>query len=212
MVASLGDDFNQRLQQLAQKAQNHPPLSRQRQKALNKMIDEILQSDQLSHPQQGLWHPNIYEDLYNEALQKTWLYICEKIENYRSEKPVMAWVNNLLNFQFIAVVKEYNNRRVVPLVYLDELDIIQPQEEALSDAHMLQQFLEEDPENLLKSEHITGRPDVTFQILAWARIVEDQSWDDLSTRLGISIQTLCSFFNRKLRNLMPYFHRYLQED
>ncbi|GAB4175019.1 MAG: hypothetical protein Fur006_05250 [Coleofasciculaceae cyanobacterium] len=209
MVASSSDDFNQRLQRLAQEAQQHPLLSYQRQLALNHLIYEILQSNQLSHPQRGRWQPSVYEDLYHEALQKTWLYICERIENYRPEHPVMAWVNHLLNVHFIAVVKEFNNKRLVSFPSLDELDQILPEDDILLDANMLRQFIEEDPENLLKSKHITSRPDVTFQRLAWARVVEDRTWDDLSQAFTIPSTTLCTFFNRQMRKLMPYFHRHL---
>lgn len=62
--------LNQRLQQLVQEAQQHPPLTPQRQIALNKLIDVIWRSKQLGHPQSGQWPSNLYEDLYNEALQK----------------------------------------------------------------------------------------------------------------------------------------------
>jgi tRNA(Met) C34 N-acetyltransferase TmcA len=209
MVASSSDDFNQRLQRLAQDAQKHPPLSYQRQLALNKLIHEILQSGQLSHPQRGEWQSSVYEDLYHEALQKTWLYICERIENYRSEHPVMAWVNYLLNIQFIAVVKRFDNKQHISLPSLDELDKIPLEDETLIDANMLRQFIEEDPENLLKSKHIRGRPDLTLQRLAWARVVEDRSWDDLSQTFTIPSTTLCTFFKRQMRKLMPYFHRHL---
>ncbi|MCL1473357.1 hypothetical protein [Argonema antarcticum] len=211
MVAPPGDDFDRQLQKLAIEAQQHPPQSSQRLQTLNKLINEIWQSNQLGHPQSGLWLPDVYEDLYNEARQRTMLEICQNIDKYKPQYPVMAWVNSLLRYQFIAVVNDYNNNRIISLPSLDDLERFASQEDTLDDAILVRRFLQDDPENLLQAESIRGRPDVTFQILAWARFVEDYSWDELSKNLGISPQTLCSFFNRNLRNLMPYFNRYLQE-
>jgi hypothetical protein len=206
-------DFNQRLQELVLTAQQAPPQSQQRQRALQCLIYEIQRSRQLSHPQQGRWLPHVYEDLYNEALQRTLLEVCQKIEGYNLTHPVMAWVNFLLKCHFSAVVKDYHNWKMVPMS-VDDLDWLiakeEPSDEA-DEAECLRDFLAEDPENRLNAVHIKGRPAVTFQFLALARSVHDQSWEQLSAELDISVQTLCSFFNRQLRKLMPYFYRYLQE-
>lgn len=75
---------------------------------------------------------------------------------------------------------------------------------------MLQQFLEEDPENLFQSEHIKGHPDATFQVLVTAKFVEDQTWEQMSQNLGIPIPTLSAFVTRRLHKFKPYFQKYLQ--
>jgi DNA-directed RNA polymerase specialized sigma24 family protein len=201
------DDFDRRLQQLALEAQKHPPKSRQRQQALNRLVHLIMQSGQMRHRT-----PDGCEDLYNEAFQKTWLYIFQHIENYKPERPVMAWVNYLIKQNIRAVVREYRNPRMETILSLDELEWrFATPEETLDEAKMLRQLLEEDPEHLFRTAHIRSRPDVTFQFLALARIVEDKSWDELSQSFGISPQTLCSFFKRNLRNFNPYFYKYLQQ-
>jgi DNA-directed RNA polymerase specialized sigma24 family protein len=206
------DDFDRRLQQLAVEAQTHPLHSRQRQQVLDRLVKLIMQFGHITHPQRGLWTSDVYEDFYNEALQKTWLYIFHNIENYRLEHSVMAWVNNLMKHHFNAVVREYRNLRMIPTLSLDELEWrLSSDEDTLNDSKMLLQFLEEDPEHLFRTAHIRSRPDVTFQFLALARTVEDKSWDELSQSLGISPQTLCSFFNRQLRNFNPYFYKHLQQ-
>ena len=205
------DDFNQQLQQLVLEAQCHPPQSYQRQLALNHLIGEIWRSHQLGHPKSGRWAPDVYEDLYNEALQRMLLEVCQKIEGYHPEHRVMAWVNFLLKCHFSAVVREYHDRKIVPLS-LDDLDwLIAEESTPNEDVECLRNFLETDPEHHLKTLHIRNHPTVTFQFLALARFVQDHSWEQISTELGISVQTLCSFFNRQLRNLTPYFYRYLQE-
>ncbi len=213
--------FDRQLQQLAIEAKQHPSLSPQRQLALNRLVNKILQSDSLSHPQRGSWSPNLYEDLYNEALQKTLLEICQKIDSYNPKHPVMAWVNYLLDKRFRDVVKKYLNQgmtniqplnqkeRVISLNQLE--DSLISEEQAVSDFQLLQEFLEEDPENLLKNEHVRGQPQVNFQYLAIARLIEEKTWEEISIELNnISVQTLCSFFHRRLRKLMPYLQKYLQ--
>ncbi|MCU0537811.1 MAG: hypothetical protein MUD14_28320, partial [Hydrococcus sp. Prado102] len=130
----------------------------------------------------------------------------------------MAWVNFLLNKHFINVVNERKKQGITSIstektyiLSLDELDRALPMKESFSNAQLLRQFLEDDPENLLNNERLRERPEVTFQFLALAKFVEDRTWDDIATKLGISLQTLSSFFDRRLQKLMPYFKKYLQE-
>jgi DNA-directed RNA polymerase specialized sigma24 family protein len=216
-------ELDQLLQQRAKETQQYPCQSTQRQLALNRLINEILKSGRLGHPQRNLWSSGLYEDLYNEALQKTLIEICQKIDNYNPEHPVMAWVNFHLNYQFINVVNDYRKKgithisksdRAEQLAYLpslDDLDKFISVEETHSDDQLLRQFLQDDPENLLKKKQLRDRPEVTFQALALAKFVEGQTWTEIATDLGVSVQTLCSFFNRQLKELMPYFRKYLQE-
>ncbi|NJO43005.1 MAG: sigma-70 family RNA polymerase sigma factor [Cyanobacteria bacterium CRU_2_1] len=218
---SQSDELDQQLQQYAEVAQRHPPQSTQRQLALNRLVNKILTSGRLGHPQRNLWSYSLYEDFYNEALQKTLLEVCQKIDSYNPEHPVMAWVNFRLNHQFIEVVNDCNKkgitqipksaktRQIAYLPSLDQLDKLTSVEETLSDDQLLRQFLEDDPEHLLKKSQIRDRPEITFQSLALAKFVEGQTWSEIATNLEVSVQTLCSFFNRQLKELMPYFRKYL---
>ncbi len=212
---------DQHLEQDATDAQRHIIQSPERQVALNRLIQGVIRSHHLGHPQREAWAPSLYVDLYNEALQRTLLTICQKIDHYNPAHPVMAWVNFTLNNQFINVVNDYkkagitympkdHRNLITVLPSLEDLDRYIPASETQSEYQLLQQFLEEDPEGLLKTERLRERPDVTFQSLALAKFVEDQTWSDIADRLGISVQTLCSFFNRRLKKLMPYFHKHLQ--
>jgi hypothetical protein len=182
---------------------------------------KILQSDRLTHPQRGSWPPSLYEDLYNEALQKTLIEICQRIDKYNPEHPVMAWVNYLLKKRFSDVVKKYRNQGItsVPpssklnarVVSLGELEnSLISEEQRMTDSQLLVRFIEDDPENILKNEYIRGYPQASFQYIALARFVEEKTWQEISRELDdISIQTLCGFFNRQLRKLTPYFQKYL---
>jgi DNA-directed RNA polymerase specialized sigma24 family protein len=219
---SLSDeDYQEQLKKLAIEAQKHPPLSRQRQLVLSMLVSKIWHSPNLAHPQKHLWSPSLYEDFYNEALQKTMLETCQKIDSYNSEYSVMAWVNFRLNKHFIGVVSDRykqgvtylsrTEKRTFSFLSLDELEREIPDEETINEAVLLRQFLVEDPENRLKTEFIEGYPQATFQFIALAKFVEDRTWTDIATDLEISLQTLYSFFYRRLQKLMPYFRKYLQE-
>ena len=208
------DEFDRRLQAIAQKAQDSPPQSRERQQALNLLIDEIRRSKQLGHPQRGNWPANVYRDLYDEAVSRTFQKICETIDQYKSEHPVMAWANNMLRYEFLNVVREHQNhkKRNVSILSIEEIDLDSEQTETVDDdAKRVREFLADDPENLLRTEHIRGRPDVTFQSIAWAKYVEDQKWEDISQTTGIPISTLANFFKRNLRKFQSYFDKYLQD-
>lgn len=214
------ESSDQQLQQLVMEARQHPFQSPHRQVVLNRLVNEILHSDRLGHPQKGAWPPRLYEDLYNEALQKTLLQICQGVDRYNPQHPVMAWVNFHLKNQFLIVVNDYKKigityipkserEQITCLPSLDDLDRYMPVGEAVSDDQLLRQFLEDDPECLLEAERLREHPSVTFQSVALA-MFEGQTCTEIATDLGISVQTLSSFINRRLQKLMPYFKKYLQ--
>lgn len=219
------DDIHEKLKQLALEAKRHPPLNRKRQLALNQLARELYQlkkikSNLLIHPPRGNWSPGIYDELYQEALQKTYFYVCQKIDNYNPQYPVMVWVNFTLKNRFSEVAKEYRNRsisnktRSISILSLDELDQYISAEEPSPETQLVQQlheFLEEDPENLFKCVHIRNHPEANFQFLAIAKFVEAKTWQEISDELGIGIPALSSFFSRRLQNFLPYFQKYLQE-
>lgn len=214
--------LDQCLEQQAKKIQQSPPHSAQRQVAISRLIQDILKSDKLGHPQRSSWNSSLYADLYNEALQKTLLEVCQKIDSYNPEHPVMAWVNFRLKYQFIAVANDFRKKGITqipkalksqPVAYpqsLDELDNLVPVEKDVSDTQLLRQFLKDDPENLLQKP-LRGRPELTFQFLALARFAKGHTWTEISANHNVSVQTLCSFFNRQLRELLPYFRKYLED-
>lgn len=222
MDAPSRDQINPHLKQLACEAKQHPPRSRERRRTLTKLMQSInkirdLYPEQIKRPQRGSYSADVYQELYEEAWQRTMEKICCNIESYKPEspesskleRPVMAWVNNWLKWNFLAVSRESRNPQVVSLP-LDKLDRFAAVEETPSEADWLRNLLEEDPEDRFKSVAIQGHPEVTFQVLALARGVEDQSWKQLSTELGISMQTLSSFYHRQLREFKPYFQQHLQ--
>lgn len=206
------DEIDLQLKQLAVEAQQHPAYSLERQKALTKLRNAIWLSGKLAYPQKRSWSPNIYEDLYNEALLKTIEYICLKIDNYDPERPLMAPVNHILKLRFKDAVKRYmkEKNRTRELPSLNDLDNYQsPQSPLSEEATMLREVIEEDPDNLFRSVSVRGRPDITWQVIALAKL-EGETLDSMSQRFGVSISGIDSFFNRNLRRFGEEFRNRLQ--
>jgi hypothetical protein len=206
------------LNQLAIEAQQHPPRSYERRKALSLLADKILNSDRLASPQKRTfpYHSSLYEDLYNEALSNTLMEICQKIDRYNPEQDVMAWCNFLLGKRFTDSFKQYINRGITHIARgcetptIEALNHFIPAPEQISESLELQKLIEENPGNLFTQDHVKGQPRATFQFLALAKIWQDQKWKEISSELNVPVSSLCEFFNKRLKEFKPYFQDYLQ--
>ncbi|MDL5045164.1 sigma-70 family RNA polymerase sigma factor [Oscillatoria amoena NRMC-F 0135] len=187
------------LQQLALEAQQHPPCSQERYFALTKLVNAILQSKRLYRPssQQFL----NYDDIYNEARQELFLYICKNIGNYNPEiGSVMAWVNSLMERRFIRDVRAKESKHRKTLSDLDNIPQEDPPPESL--AELVKKCLIEDRGGHFKDEHITNRSDANLRAIALLRL-EGKTWKEISQEFDIPIPTLSSFYQRSLRKLTP---------
>ena len=214
--APLGD----RLKHLVFAAQQHPKKSRERQRALQRLIIAIQQSGKLCRPRRGQFQ-GFYQDIYAEAVQQLFAFICERIDDYNPQKgEVMTWVNVLLDRRFFIEA----SREVLPTVYdgvnakeihkidLEDLDRSNPTElnpqlvPSLSEE--VARCLEEDPEGIFESTSIAKRSDVSFRYLALQRLA-GYSWEDLAQETGIRLPTLSGFYQKWLTRFAPKFKEYL---
>jgi DNA-directed RNA polymerase specialized sigma24 family protein len=205
MTDSNESDFDRQLREIAEQAQRSPVRSLDRQRALTSLISKIF--DRLSHPQRGNWQSSLYEDFYNEARQNTLMYICQKIDNYRPERPVMAWANFILNKELYKAIGEWmksSSPEEIPEI---------PYEDRPSDqtSQSLREFVRNDPEGLLQAETLREHPNVTFQFLI-LETLSDKTLSAIARDLGIEIPTLFSFFKRRSKKLKSYFEKYLKSD
>lgn len=212
--------LDDRLKHLAIEAQQHPPKSQARQRALSRLLNAISQSKRLSRPRRGQFQ-ELYEEIYAEAVQRLFAYVCEKIDRYSPDRgEVLQWVNFLLNQRFFIEA----SREVLPVVFqgidpkqiqritIDDLDRNNPSEvnpqliPSLSQEVM--QCLEDDPEGLFQAAYVANSPNANFQVLALRRLT-GYSWQEISSELNISAQTLSSFYQRSLIKFTPKFKEYL---
>ena len=211
------ENFDQILQDLVQQICSYPAGSKERQKLLNQFISRIWYSNQLGHPQAGQWPPNIYEDLYNEARQKTFLNVCKYIDSFNPEYPVMAWVNGILNQKFREAIADRNQikrRRSkqtepIKIISLGELEsFLETRKKETPIYKILIGFFRTDPDKLLR-QSMRNRPDITFRYLALQRL-KNKKWEDISKKKKIPVATLSSFYQRKLEILKPYLRKHLE--
>lgn len=194
-----------RLQQLAIEAQRHPPQAELRQYALRELVEAIQLSGKLflSAYYRTLFSPQFSQLVYDDAVNQTLTYVCEKIDNFNPQRAqFMTWVNNIvLKNNFIKCSKDFNRSQEESLPSLEALERMAaaqekknfPQEE---DRYtIIRHYIEEDADRIFEKEHIKNRPDATFKSIALATL-DGKSWPEISRQLGIKVPTLSSFFRR----------------
>jgi hypothetical protein len=196
------------LKKLALEAQRHPPHTELRQHALGELVEAIRLSGKLSRPHRTRFSPQFYDLLYEEAVNKTLMYVCRKIDKYDPErgqdKKFMTWVNFRLDRVIIETSREFKDPKLVDLPSLSDLEERLPSDESPSLFDKLRESIEEDAKNLFRKTHIRNRSDANFQAIAIARF-SGQSWEEISTQFRIPIPTLSSFFQRSCEKFRSHF-------
>ena len=208
------------LRQLAVTAQRHPKGSLARRRALTELIGTLINSRRLCRPRRGQFR-QFYEDIYAEALQRLFAFVCDRIDDYSPKKgEVLQWVNFLLSRRFfieasrdyLPVVYKGMDAKSVKRLTLDHLDQTNPSELNPQMIPSLSQevkaCLEEDPEQLFRQASVADHPAANFQYIAVRRL-EGYSWKDLSAEFNIPVPTLSSFYRRCLAQFAPKLRAYL---
>jgi hypothetical protein len=82
-------------------------------------VEAIRLSGKLSHPHRTRFSPQFYDLLYEEAVNKTLMYVCRKIDKYDPErgqdKKFMTWVNFRLDRVIIETSREFKDPKLVDL-------------------------------------------------------------------------------------------------
>ena len=217
------------LQQLVAQAKAAPVGSSQRRIALSKLMNMVRRSDNIARQRNWSSIPN-FQDIYDEALNETMMEICQKIDNYKPPSPVMAWINNTFNFRFIDIKEKYEKKGVTYLprraklncIELDrevrfadsgnaqsQLENIAQPESGDSELRLLVNFVTDDPDRVFATAHIKHLPSATFQRIL-LMTCEGKSWQEIADLLATSVPTASSFYQRNLRNYLPYLQNHLQ--
>jgi DNA-directed RNA polymerase specialized sigma24 family protein len=202
------DQLDSYLLQLATHAQRHPPYSKERQLVLTKLIHAIVCFGNLWQPQKNQFL-GINRDIYIEASQEMFLFICENIDKYEPKRgTVMAWVNVLLERRFFRDALRKNQfqytEKKMTLVDLDNLAAPENSEPLLE---IIRESIEADIEDIFKNESMDKYPKLNFQKLALLRI-SGKSWKEISTEFQIKIPTVSSFYYRCLKKFSSKLKEY----
>lgn len=208
------------LEELALSAQSLPLGSHERRMVLARLVQTIQNSGRLVHPLKGRFK-GFYDEVYLEALQRLFLHLCERIEDFDpSRGTVLEWANFLLSRRFfISASREYlpvmpdgiDPKSIVRLS-INDLD----QDQRFSHYNQgntikgqeVRELLSSDPKGLFCKTHIVNRPEANFQRIALQRL-DGFSWQEISAQLGVSVPTLSSFYQRALDKLGPILREYL---
>ena len=211
--------LDEQLKQLAVAAQQHAPMTPERQRALAQMIDKICRSKKLVRPHKGQFY-GFYEDIYAEAQQRLFLYLCEEIDRYNPDLEVLQWSNFLMRKRFfieasrdfMAIAPKGMDCSQVKRITLDALDRQEPMEQrsqatpSLSEAVI--QCIRDDREGVFKRTHILHKPEANFQHIA-LRFLGGYSWKEIAAELDVKVVTLSSFYQRCLTKFALKFKAYL---
>lgn len=205
---------------LIQEVCHNPVETRQRRKAMNKLLLELQ------------YLPGLYKSAhpdYLDALNKTWLWviknICQqfKIDDHLVEKRLTRWINSTLYWRIkdlsklekeptISINKPVGNEEMSTLLELladngitpperNDLDFLieeneQKEKQELSDK--IEQYINDDPENLLVNCHPKNYPDVNCKILSQRLLLKEppDKMSNIAKELNINHQTLNSHFKR----------------
>ena len=203
------DELNQKLQALVLAALRCQPLTPEQQAALRQLVNAIWQSGRLCRPQRGNF-PGIYEDIYAEAQQDLFLYICQNLHKYNPERgTVMNWINMLLERRFFKeAIPKVLGKPDMKRVCLSDLENLAMPEDTKSLTDALKEIIEADPDNLFQSAHIRDCPDATFQALCLRRL-SNHSWKRIAAEFDVSISTASNFLKRCLDKFAPDLKKYL---
>lgn len=213
------DELDKRLQQLALEAQRHPPKSRARRLALTRLIEMIQESGRLSRRKY-----DTPQDVYDEALQEVWLYVCRRIDAYEPKGSVINWVNFVLTRRLIDAKKRQGSEQSLDTPInsshasnvnrsgATHLDTVAQPEETPLPSQLLRQCIEEDAEGLFASKHIQGHPQANFRTIALLHL-DRQTWQETAVAVGLEstkASTVQSFYWRCCRYFADPFKEYLQ--
>ncbi len=213
------NELDEHLKQLSKEAQQFSPYSRERQIALNKLLSLIIKSGKIISPYSGQLK-GLHEDVYAEALQNLFIYICTRIEDYNPDRgEVLTWVNFLFKNRFLreaymSTTTANKTRKKIETISINSLDCELVDTKYQSNNSLFDEVVEyvkNDPENIFRKTYLANHPDVNFQVLAIKKI-DGASWKELAEEYKIQIATLSSFYQRCLKKFAPKFKEYCSVD
>lgn len=102
------------LKGLALEAQTQPNPSNLRQHALLQLVEAIRACGRLARPHRAKFNPSFYTLLYEEAVNRTLVYVCQKIDTYDPNRgqaqKFMNWVNFRLDRMVIECRRQFRSR------------------------------------------------------------------------------------------------------
>lgn len=199
------DELNLYLQSLIQEACSHQPTSPQRSKAINRLLRAILNLKRNRSRDNDIYEEALYKTMFK--LSKT---ICEKYDP--NQGSVLKWFNTCLHRQYIDEIRKVNRHRTRRQFIKQTHDVeLDPLDQVVADidASLLLpvwqsfvQWIQDDPDNILKTSHIRNNPKANCQSLAYLRLVIGKEWQEIAAEVGSTRSVITSYWCRKCEPLL----------
>lgn len=203
------NDSPDELRRLACEACRHCLGSVERQRYLTQLI-------RLVKPR--LWHDN--SPCYQDALQQTWIYLCQNLCEGKTAKPydpdvasVVTWLNVYLKFRLLDFEQATQSARAHFIsTYNDEggtTDIVETlpaKPEIPPILEKVQDWLEQNASEF-RQIHVANHPEINCYEMILRRLPPETSWQALEDEFGVSFKTLESFYRRQCKSRLREFGR-----
>ncbi|NET58829.1 MAG: sigma-70 family RNA polymerase sigma factor [Symploca sp. SIO2E6] len=202
-----------RLKQLALEAKQYEPRTQQRQHLLTELIKGIQLSRRLIRPYRGELTRDFYQLIYEDAVNRTLLYVFQKIDLYdpgRGEGKFMNWVNFRLDKILKEIRASYQVVQETPICS-KEIDALGTSEASPTTLEIIMQYIECDPDEIFKQERIKQHNKASFQDIFLAKRIQGKSWKEISQDWGIPMTTLSSFYWRCIKRFAPKIRQHVQD-
>jgi hypothetical protein len=87
-----------------------------------------------------------------------------------------------------------------------------PQAEDVSLSKILEQYITEDPQQILQQRCMRDRSDITLQLILQELFIYDRPWKEISDIYDVAIPTLSNFYQRSIKSLAPEIRRAIQDE
>ena len=198
---------DRRLKQLALAAQKQPPNSALRSYALTNLIKAIEISQKLCHPHTRLFTSNVYSLIHEEAVAKTMIHVCLKIDQYdpqRGSKKFMNWVNFKLDKTILAYYQNFNYSPIGKPISLSQVEIFIHKKAVPKKADLLYKCIEKDSQGIFKDSYIGDNPQANFKEIA-LRKLSNKTFKEIAEEFDSSVSTISAFYKRncqKFRDIL----------
>ncbi|MBE9065836.1 sigma-70 family RNA polymerase sigma factor [Leptolyngbya cf. ectocarpi LEGE 11479] len=167
--------------------------------------------------------PRLWQDsspYYQDALQQTWIYLCQNLCEGKTAKPynpeianVSTWLNAYLKFRLLDFAKaaQIDRKRHVS-AYNDEggttdvVETLAAKPEIPPILERVQDWLDQNASEL-RQIHIAKYPEINCYEMILRRLPPETPWQVLETEFGISYKTLESFYRRQCKPRLREFGR-----
>ena len=129
----------------------------------------------------------------------------------------MAWVNKIFHWRFIDVVNKERKKgitkipkgeKISTVMSLDDITKEIHQSNQLSQAEIIKEIINKDPERYLISQQLRGHPEANLKVIL-LYLFEGKKWKEISQELGVPLTTASSFYQRRMHKIVDYLKKYI---